>query len=296
MLATLSGQHSYNDDFVMNLRRKREDHCRGEFDMQKNSSLMRVIGIKKNFGAVQALKGVSFTLNHREVVGLLGDNGAGKSTLIKILTGVFPPDEGKIYFEGKKVNFRSPREARKMGIETVYQGSPLVELLSISRNFFLGREPKKKIGLIPVLDKKKMREESERVVREIGIKVRSSDENVRVLSGGERQAISIGRTMYFGVKLLILDEPLNNLSVKEQRMVLKRVEEVKEAGISAIFISHNIHHVYSIADRFIILNKGVKVAEVNREEATVENIEKMIIAGKIDIDINSGNLDNKLNQ
>jgi len=194
--------------------------------MQKTTPLAKMVNIEKYFGAAQALKKVSIEIQPGEILGLLGDNGAGKSTLIKILAGVFPPNKGEIFFEDERVKFSSPRDARTMGIETVHQALSLVDIMSISRNFFLGREPTKKIGPIHLLDRKKMNEECRKAVTKLGVRVRSPNEFVSILSGGERQAISIGRAMHFKVKLLILDEPLAALSVRETREVLRQVEKV----------------------------------------------------------------------
>ncbi|GFP25418.1 simple sugar transport system ATP-binding protein [Candidatus Hakubella thermalkaliphila] len=248
--------------------------------MHQDQYLVEMIKIRKKFGEVQALKDVDFTVRRREIVGLLGDNGAGKSTLVKILTGIFPPDEGEIYFEGERVNFSSPRQARKMGIETVYQDLSLINLMNISRNFFLGREPVRKIGLFGLLDMKKMNNECKKELDQIGIRVRSTNEHVAVLSGGERQAVSIGRCMYFGVKLLVLDEPLTSLSVREQRTVLGYMERARELGASLIFISHNVHHVYPVADRFVFLDKGVKIGERIKKEVSADDVTEIICSGK----------------
>ena len=249
--------------------------------MQEITSLARMENIEKNFRAVQALKKVSVEIRPGEILGLLGDNGAGKSTLIKILAGVFPPDRGKIFFEDVEVNFSSPKDARAMGIETVHQALSLVDVMSISRNFFLGREPIKKIGPIYLLDKKKMNKECEKAVTGLGVGVRSTDEFVSILSGGERQAISIGRAMHFKVKLLILDEPLNALSVRETKEVLRQIEKAKESGVSVIFITHNVYHVYPVAERFVMLDKGIKIGEVDKKNASPEDIIEIIASGKM---------------
>ena len=248
--------------------------------MPENDVLLGIEAISKSFGATQALQRVSFEIKPQQIVGLLGDNGAGKSTLIKIITGVFPPDSGKIYFEGAAVNFPSPREARGIGIETVYQGSPLVELLSISRNLFLGREKFKRRGPFRVMDQNTMKRESETVLKDIGIRVRSTDEAVSILSGGERQAISIGRCMYFGAKLLILDEPLNNLSLKESEVVLDHIRTVRNKGVSVIFISHNMHQISSVADRYIVIEEGKKIADVRKEDTSIEELISIVAEGK----------------
>jgi simple sugar transport system ATP-binding protein len=249
--------------------------------MQETTSLAKMVNIEKYFGAVQALKKVNIEVRSGEILGLLGDNGAGKSTLIKILAGVFPPDGGEIFFEGGRVNFSSPKDARAMGIETVHQALSLVDIMSISRNFFLGREPTRKIGPIHLLDRKKMNEECEKAVTGLGVRVRSPNEFVSILSGGERQAISIGRAMHFKVKLLILDEPLAALSVRETREVLRQVEKARESGVSVIFITHNVYHVYPVAERFVMLDKGIKIGEVYKKDASPEDIIEIIATGKM---------------
>ncbi|HDK25632.1 MAG TPA: sugar ABC transporter ATP-binding protein [Candidatus Atribacteria bacterium] len=249
--------------------------------MQEATSLVKMVNIDKNFGAVQALKKVNVEIQSGEILGLLGDNGAGKSTLIKILAGVFPPDGGEIFFDSERVNFSSPKDARAMGIETVHQALSLVDVMSISRNFFLGREPTKKIGPIYFLDRKKMDEECEKAVTGLGVRVRAPSEFVSILSGGERQAISIGRAMHFKVRLLILDEPLTALSVRETKEVLRQVEKVREAGVSVIFITHNVYHVYPVAERFVMLDRGIKIGEVYKKDSSPEDIIEIIATGKM---------------
>ena len=239
--------------------------------------LVEMRGICKRFGHVEALRDVNFNVGRQEVVGLLGDNGAGKSTLIKILTGVYQPDRGEIYFDGERVSFLSPHHAREMGIETVYQDLALVDLMNVSRNFFLGREPVRRIGPFKLLDHKRMNRITSEALQEIGVRVHSPLEEVSVLSGGERQSIAIGRAVHFGVKLLILDEPTSALSIKESRKVLGYVLEAKKRGLSVIFISHNIYHVYPVADRFTILRHGAKLGDFAKEEVTPEEISEMIV-------------------
>ncbi len=238
----------------------------------ENIPLVEMKGIYKNFGRVYALKGVDFSVGKNEVVGLLGDNGAGKSTLIKILVGLHQPDKGEIYFEGKRVNFTSPKDARNYGIETVYQDLALIGLMSISRNFFLGREPITKVGPFNILRKREMDKVAKEVLTDIGVKVRSVDEAVSFLSGGERQAIAIGRGIYFGAKLLILDEPTAALSVKETRKVLDLILEAKQKGLSVVFITHNIYHVYEVADKLTLLEHGKKVGDFVKKDVTPEEI------------------------
>jgi len=240
--------------------------------------LVEMRGIKKSFGRVQALKGVDFHVRRQEIVGLLGDNGAGKSTLIKILVGYHQPDEGEIYFEGKRVFFKSPWDSRKVGIETVYQDLALVNLMPIWRNFFLGREIIRRIGPVKVLDVGKMKKIAREVLRDIGIFIRSPDETVAFLSGGERQAVAIARAIHFGAKLLILDEPTAALSVGETRKVLEHILEAKKQGISVIFITHNIYHVYEVADRLVLLEKGEKIGDYDKKAVTPEKVMDIIAA------------------
>lgn len=247
----------------------------------KNAPLLEMRNISKSFGEVQALKNVTFTLHSNELVGLVGDNGAGKSTLIKILTGVYPPDKGEIYMEGKKVNFSSPAEARAAGIETVYQDLGLVDKMNISRNFFLGRESVRKIGFLTFLDIKSMEQKSKEGLDALGIKIRSVREEVSFLSGGERQSISVGRSTYFARKILIMDEPTMALSVRESRRILDIIAQAKERGVSIVFITHNVYHVYEVADRFVILERGTKLGEVLKKDATPEQIVEIIATGKM---------------
>ncbi len=238
--------------------------------------LVEMKGIVKNFGKVQALKGVDFSVGREEVVGLLGDNGAGKSTLIKILVGYYQPDEGEIYFEGKRVVFKSPWDSRRLGIETVYQDLALVNLMPVWRNFFLGRELKKKVAGIELLDVRKMKKLSMDYLKTVGIELRSPNETVAFLSGGERQAVAIARALYFGAKLLILDEPTAALSVGETRRVLELILETKRRGTSVVFITHNIYHVYEVADRLVILEKGEKIGDYRKDEVTPEEVMDII--------------------
>ena len=249
--------------------------------MKDNQNLVEMKNIYKYFGTVTALRNVDFQVKNKEILGLVGDNGAGKSTLIKILTGVFPPDQGEIFFEGKKIKLAFPKNARDLGIETVYQNLALIDLMSIARNFFLGREPVKALaGVVSVLDKKKIEKVTETVLKDIGINVRSVDEEVSILSGGERQSVAIGRAIHFGAKLLVLDEPTAALSIKESHKVLNYVLEAKKRGLSVIFITHNIYHVYSVADRFTILEHGEKLGDFRKDEVCTDDLIEVIRTGK----------------
>lgn len=234
--------------------------------------------IKKSFGRVQALKDVDFRVKKNEIVGLLGDNGAGKSTLIKILVGYYQPDHGEIFFDGRKVKFRSPWDSRRLGIETVYQDLALVNLMPLWRNFFLGREMIKKIGPINYIEHRKMKRIAIEALKQVGISLRSPDETVAFMSGGERQAVAIARAIHFGAKLLILDEPTASLSVGETKMVLEHILKAKERGISVIFITHNIYHVYEVADRLVLLEHGEKIGDYRKKDVTPKEVMDIIAA------------------
>lgn len=238
-------------------------------------------GVTKRFGRIVALEAVDFAVRAGEVVGLLGDNGAGKSTLIKILSGVHTPDAGEVLFEGRPVQFASPKEARALGIETVYQDLALVEQMSIARNFFLGNEPTMRVGPLRMLDSAAMLRITEQVLREIGITtLRSASQTVAVLSGGERQAIAIGRTMHFGGKVITLDEPTSALSIRETQKVLEYVGEARRRGLAVIFITHNLYHVYPIADRLVVLEHGRKVGDFRKEEVSVDDLINLVAYGR----------------
>ncbi|HLU11496.1 MAG TPA: ATP-binding cassette domain-containing protein [Oceanobacillus sp.] len=243
--------------------------------------LVEMRGIYKSFGKVDALRGVDFRVDRQQIVGLLGDNGAGKSTLIKILTGVHTPTLGQIYFEGRPVHINSPNDARDLGIETVYQDLALVPLMSISRNFWLGQELVRRHGPIRTLRHREMSETAREALADIGIRIRSADEPVASLSGGERQSIAIGRAVYFGKKLLILDEPTSALSVKQTQEVLNYTRRAKERGLSVIFITHNIAHVHEVADRFTIIRGGRKVGDFYKEDVTEMEVAQMVMTGLV---------------
>jgi simple sugar transport system ATP-binding protein len=238
--------------------------------------------IVKRFGHVTALEeGVDFDVRQPEVMALLGDNGAGKSTLIKILTGIHTPTSGQIHFEGKPVQIRSPHDARTLGIETVYQDLALVNVMSIGRNFFLGREPVHGFGPFRWLAMRTIARQTRESLADVGIKIRSAKEKVGKLSGGERQSIAIGRAVHFGAKLLILDEPTSALSVAESRKVLDYTLNAKERGLSVIFITHNVHHVMAVADRYTIIRHGQKVGTYDKEEVTFDDISDLITGDRI---------------
>ena len=242
----------------------------------QDGRVVEMKGISKRFGTITALVEVDFYVAQKQVMALLGDNGAGKSTLIKILTGVHKPTRGEIYFESKRVEIESPRVARDLGIETVYQDLALVNLMSITRNFFLGREIVRELGPVRWLRIGEMNRLTRSSLGEVGIDIRSPGEPVGSLSGGERQSIAIGRAMHFGAKLLILDEPTSALSVGETRKVLSYIQNAKDRGLSVIFITHNVNHCYEVSDAYTILRHGRNVGTYQKGELSQEDIANLI--------------------
>lgn len=243
-----------------------------------SKELLKMIGINKYFGKVHALKDIDFKLNEAENVGLVGDNGAGKSTLIKIISGYHRAEKGQIYFEGKKVRISSPKDSRALGIETVYQEQALAPDLSISRNIFMGREPATALGF---LRKRVMDEESMDALKSMGLYLRSPNINISTLSGGERQGVAIARALHFEAKLVILDEPTIALSVKEVREVFEFVSQLKRKGISVIFITHNLHQIFTISDRIVVLSHGKKLADIKKKDTNVDDLSEIIVRGTI---------------
>jgi simple sugar transport system ATP-binding protein len=250
--------------------------------------VLRLQNLQKSFGSVRALKNASLTLREGEVVALLGDNGAGKSTLIKAISGVFPADRGDIYVRGEKVSIRSTRDAMDLGIETIHQDTSLAPDLSIARNLFLGREPVKFgwLGVFAPLDLAKLRKAASELLKRVGIsKKLDADALVSTLSGGERQSIAISRAMQFAAKVIILDEPTNNLGVAETQGVLSFVRNARDSGHSCIFIAHNIHHVFQVVDRIVVMRRGKVVADdIDPKKTNVAEVER-IITGMSDKEI-----------
>ncbi|MBM2709953.1 sugar ABC transporter ATP-binding protein [Mesorhizobium caraganae] len=241
--------------------------------------VLRLQNLQKSFGSVCALKNASLTLKEGEVVALLGDNGAGKSTLIKAISGFFPIDRGDIYVRGEKVSIRSTREAMDLGIETIHQDTSLAPDLSIARNLFLGREPVnlKWLGVFAPLDLAKLRDAASALLKRVGIsKKLDADALISTLSGGERQSIAISRAMQFAARVIILDEPTNNLGVEETHGVLRFVKEMREAGHSVLLITHNIHHVFEVADRIVVMRRGEIVAEQTVADTDLLTVESLI--------------------
>jgi simple sugar transport system ATP-binding protein len=238
--------------------------------------LVRMVGIDKYFGRVCALKGVDFGVKHSEIVSLVGDNGAGKSTLIKILSGFHTADRGEIYFEGKKAHIGTPRDAKNLGIETVYQEQALAPHVSIPRNVFMGREITRAFG---IMDARKMHTESMRTLERLGLRIKDTGANVEALSGGQRQGVAIARVLYFKAKLVILDEPTIALSVKESQQVMDFMQQLRSEGISVVFITHNLFHAFQIAERFVVLARGELLADVERKDSSVEHLSQLVISG-----------------
>jgi simple sugar transport system ATP-binding protein len=245
--------------------------------------LLRLENLSKFYGRVQALDSVNLSFGTNEIVGLLGDNGAGKSTLIKVISGAVPLSSGQLYWHGKPVTIRGTNDAIAMGVETIYQDSALVNQLSIARNLFLGREPLKGPPIFNRMDKKLMEEVAGKLLGEVGIsKNIPAKTPINALSGGERQAVAIARAMYFDSELIILDEPTNNLGVAETQGVLRFVRNARDSGHSCIFIAHNIHHVFQVVDRIVVMRRGQIVADdIDPKVTTIEQVER-VITGDLD--------------
>ena len=236
--------------------------------------------LSKRFGGVQALDDVSFALGSGEVLALAGDNGAGKSTLIKLISGVHLPDAGQIRFKGERIEMSHPRIARRLGIETIYQDLSLADNLDIGENVFLGREPERRLlGLLPILDRRRMREQAQAVLESLGIEIGASEFNrpVRHLSGGQRQAIAIGRAIFWKAELLILDEPTASLGVPEQRRVRELIVRLKRQDVAVIFISHNLAEIFAICDRVLVLRHGKKAGERRIAETDNDEIVRLMV-------------------
>ncbi len=233
--------------------------------------------VSKSFGEVKALEDINFQLGRNEIVGLLGDNGAGKSTLIKIITGYYQPTSGEIYFNGQQVDNLSVPKARELGVETVYQERALAELQTLWRNIFLGREICNSMGFLNI---QKMRDETHRLMTEsMGFTSHavSPDSRVGKYSGGEKQGVAIVRALYFDAEIIVLDEPTMGLSLKESAKLVNFVKGIKAAGKSAIFIDHNIFHVYNVADRVVVIDRGAVAGQFMTKDISVsELMDKMV--------------------
>ena len=241
--------------------------------------ILKVQSVFKRFGGVHALENVSLELYPGEVLALAGDNGAGKSTLIKIISGVHRPDEGSIWYNGGEVTFENPQKARDHGIETIYQDLALADNLDVGANVFLGREPLRQVFGFPVLDRKRMRNEAAEALRILDIHIHRLDLPIRSLSGGQRQAVAIGRAIHWKAKVLIMDEPTAALGVPEQRKVIALIKSLKQSGVGVIFISHNLVDIFAVSDRIVVLRRGVKAGERPTPGATSDEIVRLMVGG-----------------
>ena len=248
--------------------------------MSTNGHLLEAESIAKYYGNIVALRDISTHVNAGEVTCILGDNGAGKSSFIKILSGVHRPDGGRLLVDGEAVQFNSPRDARSKGIATVYQDLAMVPLMSVWRNFFLGAEPRKGFGPLEWLDAATAKRICREELREMGIDIRDPDQPVGTLSGGERQSLAIARAVYFGARVLILDEPTSALGVKQAGVVLKYTLQARDRGVAVIFITHNPHHAYPVGDRFLILNRGRSVGMFDKAQIDLEELVRQMAGGR----------------
>ena len=238
--------------------------------------LLELRAASKHFGSVIALRDVSLKVGAGEVTCVLGDNGAGKSTLIKILSGVHPPDTGELWFDGSARRFNSPRDALDAGIATVFQDLAMIPMMSIWRNFFLGSEPQRGAGPARWLDDSFAKRTAIEELAKMGIKLRHPDQTVSSLSGGERQSVAIARAVYFGARVLILDEPTSALGVRQAGVVLKYIAKARDRGLGVIFITHNPSHAALVADRYVLLNRGQCIGTYEADEIGHEQlIQKM---------------------
>jgi len=243
------------------------------------TTVLAVRNIVKRFGGLTAVDHVNLEINAGEVVGLVGDNGAGKSTLIKMISGVYQPSEGDIYFQGQRVAIAGPLHARNLGIETIYQDLALAENLNAAANIFLGREVKKLYldGLLHTLDESHMNREAKKALDVLNVHIPSLASEIEKLSGGQRQAVAIARAHYWNAKLMIMDEPTNNLGVVEQQKVLDLIRKLRDEGVPVILISHTMHDVFAVTNRIVVLHRGRKVAEKRTADTDQEEIVRYMI-------------------
>tara|TARA_B100001167_G_C16753549_1_gene297503 strand:- start:201 stop:959 length:759 start_codon:yes stop_codon:yes gene_type:complete len=246
-----------------------------------NEVILEAKNVSKFFGTITALKDANLSLRSGEVLGVVGDNGAGKSTLMKVLSGLYNPSEGSIYFEGKEVFFSSPRDSQNLGIEMVYQDLSLAENLPIGDNIFLGREPTRSFGPIKFLDHKKRKQFTEEHLAKLKINVKSADQKVEELSGGQRQAVAIARATAFDAKIVIMDEPTAALAVKEVGKVLDLIRGLKNLGVGVIVISHRMDDIFSVSDRVMALFQGANFAESSLKETSRDEVVGWIMGKKI---------------
>jgi simple sugar transport system ATP-binding protein len=241
--------------------------------------IIEMRGIEKHFGSVIALNGVSLDVRAGECHCLLGDNGAGKSTFIKTMSGVHRPTRGEILFEGRPMSFADPRDAIAAGIATVYQDLAMIPLMSVSRNFFMGNEPTRRVGPLRLFDHDHANRVTMEEMSAMGIALRGPDQAVGTLSGGERQTVAIARAVHFGAKVLILDEPTSALGVRQTSNVLATIDKVRKKGIAVVFITHNVRHAMAVGDRFTVLNRGQTLGTARRGEITDAELQDLMAGG-----------------
>jgi simple sugar transport system ATP-binding protein len=249
-------------------------------DVAAGTPLVEMHGVGKTYGAVRALEGIDLRVNPGEVTCVLGDNGAGKSTLIKIISGLHEHTEGQLKVDGTEVHFSSPRESLEHGIATVYQDLAVVGLMEVWRNFFLGSEIRKGRYPMAPLNIKAMRTVADTELKKMGIHVKDINQPIGTLSGGQRQCVAIARAVYFGARVLILDEPTAALGVKQSGVVLRYTAAARDAGLGVVFITHNPHHAYLVGDHFIILKLGRRVLDRTRAEVTLEELTAEMAGGE----------------
>ena len=246
--------------------------------MSDAAPILSVRDVSKWFGNVQALNKVSLDVHPGEVVALAGDNGAGKSTVIKTVSGVFGRDDGDILLDGRSVSFSTPQEARDAGIETIYQDLSLADNLSIGANIFLGREPMRKMfGFLPALDRKKMADAARETMAKLDFHVTRLDAPVAAFSGGQRQAVAIGRAIFWNARIVIMDEPTAALGVPEQRKVMSLIQSLKAEGKGVIFISHNLRDIFEVADRIVVFRRGENAGERKPSETSGDELVRMMV-------------------
>lgn len=250
----------------------------GPLDNQ-DEPLLEIRNVSKFFGSVISLKDISTTVRAGQVTCVLGDNGAGKSTFIKILSGVYQADEGELLVQGEPTVFHTPRQALDAGIATVFQDLAMIPLMATWRNFFLGSEPTKGVGPFKRFDKETAKRITKKEMADMGIDIRDPEQPVGTLSGGERQSVAIARAVYFGAKLLILDEPTSALGVRQAGVVLKYIVQARDRGLGVIFITHNPHHAYPVGDRFLLLKRGKSLGDFAKAEITRDELTRLMAGG-----------------
>ncbi len=256
---------------VTEVKDERRDHAA--------APMLEIQGVTKMFGSVISLSDISTAVGAGKVTCVLGDNGAGKSTFIKILSGVHQPDSGQLLMDGEPVHFATPRDALDAGIATVFQDLAVVPLMSVWRNFFLGSEPTKGWGPLRRFDEEKAKRITRAEMADMGIDIRDVDQPVGTLSGGERQSVAIARAVYFGARLLILDEPTSALGVKQAGVVLKYIAQARDKGLGVIFITHNPHHAYPVGDRFLLLKRGRSLGDFAKSDVSLSELTGMMAGG-----------------